>query len=55
MSKILCDAVILALKEAHAAYLRQNMEKYRNDMKVAEYALKAIRVPDSINPSNRRE
>ena len=43
MSKVLCDAVILALKEAHKAYLRQNMEKYRADMKVAEYALNAIR------------
>lgn len=43
MSRVLCEAVIQALKEAHAAWLAQHMEKYKEDLRVAECAIEAIR------------
>ena len=42
MSRVLCEAVIQALKEAHEAWLDQHMEKYRESLKVAECAIEAI-------------
>lgn len=44
MSRVLHDAVILALKEAHEAYLNQAANEYRESMRVAECALEAIRL-----------
>lgn len=44
MSRILYDAVIRALKEAHEAYLNQDSEKYREGLKVAECGIEAIRL-----------
>lgn len=43
MSRILHDAVIQALKEAHAAYQARALEKYRDSMQVAQCGVKAIR------------
>lgn len=43
MSRVLCEAVIQALKEAHEAWLDQHMEKYRESLKVAECGIGAIR------------
>lgn len=43
MSRLLHDAVIQALNEAHCAYLTGNIEKYRDSLKVAECGIDAIR------------
>lgn len=43
MSRVLCEAVIQALKEAHEAWLDQHIEKYKEDLRVAECAIGAIR------------
>lgn len=43
MSRILHDAVIQALKVAHAAFLERNLEKFREHMHVAECGVEAIR------------
>lgn len=44
MSRLLCDAVIRALREAHGAYLRQNAEEYRECLKVAQCGIEGIRM-----------
>ena len=44
MSRVLHDAVIQALKEAHNAYLAFNTDKYRDSLKVAECGIEAIRL-----------
>jgi len=54
ISRLLHDAVIRALKEAHAAYLAQHMENYRKYMKVAECAIEAIRSL-GVDEDNGRE
>lgn len=43
MARVLCEAVLQALKEAHEAWLDQHMEKYRESLKVAECGIGAIR------------
>lgn len=43
MSKVLCSAVLQALKDAHSAYRKHRFDRYQEHMKVADCALEAIR------------
>lgn len=54
MSKILYDAAILALKEAHTAFMRGNPGEYNEKMRVAKSAISAIRAL-GITGENGRE
>ena len=54
MSRILHDAVIQALKEAHAAYLAHNSDKFRENMHVAECGVEAIRLLGMEDISGRQ-
>ena len=42
MARVLCDAVIKALKQAHAAYLSNEHNRFEESIKIAESALIAI-------------